>query len=45
VDQPAIAVLGLDAPLPGGADESLHLAEFARTCLAEALLLGNLANP
>ncbi len=26
-----------------GPNESLHLGEFARVCLAEALLLGNVA--
>jgi len=41
----AILVTGVEDPdsRAHGANESLHLAEFARVCLAEALLLANLA--
>jgi acetylornithine deacetylase/succinyl-diaminopimelate desuccinylase-like protein len=41
----AILVTGVEDPdtRAHGADEGLHLAEFARVCLAEALLLRNLA--
>jgi acetylornithine deacetylase/succinyl-diaminopimelate desuccinylase-like protein len=41
----AILVTGIEDPYCAahGPNESLHLAEFARTCLAEALLLRNLA--
>jgi acetylornithine deacetylase/succinyl-diaminopimelate desuccinylase-like protein len=41
----AILVTGIEDPhcAAHGPNESLHLAEFARTCLAEALLLRNLA--
>jgi acetylornithine deacetylase/succinyl-diaminopimelate desuccinylase-like protein len=40
----AILVTGVEDPdtRAHGADESLHLAEFARVCLAEALLLDRL---
>jgi acetylornithine deacetylase/succinyl-diaminopimelate desuccinylase-like protein len=43
----AILVTGVEDPdtRAHGADEGLHLAEFARVCLAEALLLRNLASP
>lgn len=43
--QAAILVTGVEDPHAGahGPDESLHLGEFARVCLAEALLLGNVA--
>jgi acetylornithine deacetylase/succinyl-diaminopimelate desuccinylase-like protein len=43
----AILVTGIEDPYCGahGPNEGLHLAEFARTCLAEALLLRNLAGP
>jgi acetylornithine deacetylase/succinyl-diaminopimelate desuccinylase-like protein len=43
----AILVTGIEDPYCAahGPNESLHLAEFARTCLAEALLLRNLARP
>ncbi len=43
----AILVTGVEDPdtRAHGADEGLHLAEFARVCLAEALLLRNLARP
>jgi acetylornithine deacetylase/succinyl-diaminopimelate desuccinylase-like protein len=39
----AILVTGVEDPYSGahGPDESLHLGEFARVCLAEALLLRN----
>jgi acetylornithine deacetylase/succinyl-diaminopimelate desuccinylase-like protein len=42
----AILVTGIEDPYCAahGPNESLHLAEFARTCLAEALLLRNLAH-
>jgi acetylornithine deacetylase/succinyl-diaminopimelate desuccinylase-like protein len=42
-----LLVTGIEDPLCAahGPDESLHLAEFTRTCLAEALLLRNLAPP
>ena len=42
----AILVTGVEDPdtRAHGANEGLHLAEFARVCLAEALLLRNLAN-
>ena len=41
----AILVTGVEDPdtRAHGANEGLHLAEFARVCLAEALLLRNLA--
>ena len=41
----ALLVTGVEDPdsRAHGADESLHLGEFARVCLAEALLLRNLA--
>ena len=41
----AIVVTGVEDPdtRAHGSDESLHLAEFARVCLAEALLLERLA--
>ncbi|WP_250036714.1 dipeptidase [Paractinoplanes maris] len=41
----AILVTGIEDPYCAahGPDESLHLAEFSRTCLAEALLLRDLA--
>ena len=41
----AIVVTGVEDPdtRAHGANEGLHLAEFARVCLAEALLLRNLA--
>jgi acetylornithine deacetylase/succinyl-diaminopimelate desuccinylase-like protein len=41
----AILVTGVEDPYCAahGPNESLHLAEFTRTCLAEALLLRNLA--
>jgi cysteinylglycine-S-conjugate dipeptidase len=41
----AILVTGVEDPYSGahGPDESLHLGEFARVCLAEALLLKNVA--
>ena len=43
----AILVTGVEDPdtRAHGANEGLHLAEFARVCLAEALLLRNLARP
>ncbi|MFI7599008.1 dipeptidase [Actinoplanes sp. NPDC049681] len=43
--QAAILVTGVEDPFSGahGPDESLHLGEFARVCLAEALLLRNVA--
>jgi acetylornithine deacetylase/succinyl-diaminopimelate desuccinylase-like protein len=42
----AILVTGVEDPdtRAHGANEGLHLGEFARVCLAEALLLRNLAN-
>jgi acetylornithine deacetylase/succinyl-diaminopimelate desuccinylase-like protein len=41
----AVLVTGVEDPdaRAHGANESLHLGEFARTCLAEALLLRNVA--
>jgi len=41
----AILVTGVEDPhsRPHGPDESLHLGEFARVCLAEALLFANVA--
>ncbi len=41
----AILVTGIEDPhcAAHGPNESLHLGEFTRTCLAEALLLRNLA--
>jgi acetylornithine deacetylase/succinyl-diaminopimelate desuccinylase-like protein len=41
----AILVTGVEDPYSGahGPDESLHLDEFTRSCLAEALLLRNVA--
>jgi cysteinylglycine-S-conjugate dipeptidase len=43
--QAAILVTGVEDPHSGahGPDESLHLGEFERVCLAEALLLNNVA--
>jgi hypothetical protein len=43
----AILVTGMGDPhtKAHGPNESLDLAEFARICLAEALLLTNLADP
>jgi acetylornithine deacetylase/succinyl-diaminopimelate desuccinylase-like protein len=43
----AILVTGVEDPdaRAHGPNESLHLGEFARVCLAEALLLANLARP
>ncbi|HSK26025.1 MAG TPA: dipeptidase [Jiangellales bacterium] len=43
----AVLVTGVEDPdsRAHGADESLHLAEFARVCHAEALLLSRLAAP
>ena len=43
--QAAILVTGVEDPYAGahGPNESLHLGEFARVCLAEALLLRNVA--
>ena len=43
--QAAILVTGVEDPYSGahGPNESLHLGEFARVCLAEALLLRNVA--
>jgi cysteinylglycine-S-conjugate dipeptidase len=43
--QAAILVTGVEDPYSGahGPDESLHLGEFERVCLAEALLLKNVA--
>ena len=43
--QAAILVTGVEDPYSGahGPNESLHLEEFARVCLAEALLLRNVA--
>jgi cysteinylglycine-S-conjugate dipeptidase len=43
--QASILVTGVEDPYSGahGPDESLHLAEFERACLAEALLFKNLA--
>ena len=43
--QAAILVTGVEDPhaRAHGPNESLHLGEFARVCLAEALLLGNVA--
>jgi acetylornithine deacetylase/succinyl-diaminopimelate desuccinylase-like protein len=43
--QAAILVTGVEDPYSAahGPDESLHLGEFARVCLAEALLLKNVA--
>ncbi len=43
----AILVTGVEDPdtRAHGADESLHLGEFATVCLAEALLLAELAGP
>jgi acetylornithine deacetylase/succinyl-diaminopimelate desuccinylase-like protein len=45
--QAAILVTGVEDPLTAahGPNESLHLGEFARVCLAEALLLERLATP
>jgi acetylornithine deacetylase/succinyl-diaminopimelate desuccinylase-like protein len=41
----SILVTGVEDPFSGahGPDESLHLGEFAKVCLAEALLLKNVA--
>jgi acetylornithine deacetylase/succinyl-diaminopimelate desuccinylase-like protein len=41
----AVLVTGVEDPdsRPHGPNESLHLGEFARICLAEALLLANVA--
>ncbi len=43
----AVLVTGVEDPdtRAHGANEGLHLAEFARVCLAETLLLRNLAGP
>ena len=43
--QAAILVTGVEDPYSAahGPDESLHLGEFARVCLAEAMLLRNVA--
>jgi acetylornithine deacetylase/succinyl-diaminopimelate desuccinylase-like protein len=43
--QAAILVTGVEDPFSAahGPDESLHLGEFARVCVAEALLLHNVA--
>ena len=43
----AVLVTGVEDPdtRAHGANEGLHLAEFARVCLAEALLLHHLAGP
>ena len=43
--QAAILVTGVEDPHSGahGPDESLHLGEFERVCVAEALLLKNVA--
>ncbi|WP_203816219.1 dipeptidase [Paractinoplanes ferrugineus] len=43
--QASILVTGVEDPYSGahGPDESLHLGEFERVCLAEALLLKNVA--
>jgi acetylornithine deacetylase/succinyl-diaminopimelate desuccinylase-like protein len=43
--QATILVTGVEDPLSGahGPNESLHLGEFARVCLAEALLLAKIA--
>ncbi len=43
----AVLVTGVEDPdtRAHGANEGLHLAEFERACLAEALLLANLASP
>ncbi|WP_205650523.1 dipeptidase [Actinoplanes solisilvae] len=43
--QAAILVTGVEDPFSGahGPDESLHLGEFERVCVAEALLLKNVA--
>lgn len=43
----AVLVTGVEDPdtRAHGANEGLHLAEFERVCLAEALLLHNLAQP
>jgi len=43
----SIIVTGVEDPdtRAHGANESLHLGEFARACLAEALLLTRLAAP
>jgi len=42
----AILVTGVEDPhaQAHGANESLHLGEFARVCLAEALLLAKLGD-
>ena len=42
----AVLVTGVEDPdtRAHGANEGLHLAEFERVCLAEALLLANLAS-
>ena len=44
--QAAILVTGVEDPYSAahGPDESLHLGEFERVCLAEALLLSNVAD-
>ena len=44
--QAAILVTGVEDPYAGahGPDESLHLGEFERVCVAEALLLRNVAD-
>ena len=45
--QASVLVTGVEDPdtRAHGANEGLHLAEFERVCLAEALLLRNLAQP
>jgi hypothetical protein len=42
----SVLVTGVEDPdaRAHGPNESLHLSEFARVCLAEALLLANLAS-
>ncbi|GAA0491716.1 dipeptidase [Paractinoplanes deccanensis] len=44
--QAAVLVTGVEDPYAGahGPDESLHLGEFERVCVAEALLLKNVAD-
>ena len=45
-DAASILVTGVEDPdtRAHGIDEGLHLAEFTKVCLAEALLLQNLAD-